>query len=657
MTRYEHSLQSDTVLNNYTIVKVLGAGGFGITYLAKDKKLELEVVIKEYFPNELAVRKDDSTIISKSSDTQNDFKKGMQRFEEEAQTLAKFDHPSIVKILGYFEANNTAYFVMEYEEGIDLNQYMKQKNKPFTQDEIFSIIMPILEGLKEVHKHNYLHRDIKPANILLRQNKGPVLIDFGASKLAIGEASKSVTSMLTEGYAPLEQYNTDIKQQGAFTDIYAMAAVIYKMITRELPPSAQTRSYNFLQDGKDPFKSLSKMKLSGYDKTFLKAIDRALSIKAKDRQQTIGEFQSDISNIQRRQDYNKPRNRWLIFTIIFLIVFGGLFLLYQYKEHQTVLIQIEKYSEDTKKKKAFRKKQEIKKVEEFKLLKEKEESKKQQVEKSDRLEDETKIKEQLTKKQKEKKSTMTSQKQYLFDTSGITDIAIIGKPMKSVIVPNIFESRNTITRKFAEGDYYDINIIYLLKDNKILAEIRGGGKVIDEILIYSDIFVTDKGAKVGMNLTQFLNLYPNKKLVHTSIEDCFERFFVTVSNNIQFDIDKNNYIGNEKCINSENVFLNELKKTSAIKNIRIYQRYKDTTEASASNDLQLSRNFNNDSRSLYPYVCYKNKIYLSNGKSKYENCIRENVSCSSLGKSHFGKYPNDLKAHEAFERCLRSGIQ
>ncbi len=226
------------------------------------------MVIKEYFPNEFAVRNTDSTIIAKTSSA-SDFNKGKIRFKEEAKILAKFNHRSIVKILGYFEENNTAYFVMEYEEGLDLSQYMKQKGKPFTQEEILTIMMPILEGLKEVHKYNYLHRDIKPGNILLKTNSTPVLIDFGATRVAVNnEQSKSVTSMLTEGYAPFEQYSTDMKQQGAFTDIYSIAAVIYKMITLQTPVSSQTRIFQEMQHGNDPLKKLTRMNLKGFDNFF-----------------------------------------------------------------------------------------------------------------------------------------------------------------------------------------------------------------------------------------------------------------------------------------------------------------------------------------------------------------------------------------------------
>ena len=288
-----HSLAPGTLLNSYRIIRILGEGGFGITYLAEDTQLGLRVVIKEYFPNEFAMRTGHSSITAKSTSL-GDFSRGMKRFKEEAQTLARFNHPSIVKILGYFEANDTAYFVMEYEEGVDLSHYLKEKGT-LGQEEVLSIIMPILEGLKEVHAHNFLHRDIKPGNILLRANKSPVLIDFGASKQAVSETSKSVTSMLTEGYAPLEQYSTDIKQQGPWTDLYAVGAVIYRMITGEVPPSAQTRSYQLLQEGSDPYRPLMEIRPGGFDENFLRAVDRALALKAKERPQNVQEFQDDIA--------------------------------------------------------------------------------------------------------------------------------------------------------------------------------------------------------------------------------------------------------------------------------------------------------------------------------------------------------------------------
>lgn len=296
----QHNLKAGTILQNYEIIRVLGEGGFGITYLAVDVHNGLRVVIKEYFPNAFAVRLNDSKISAKGSE-KNAFKKGLQRFRDEAQILARFNHPSIVGTLGYFEENNTAYIVMEYEEGIDLAQYLKQHGSPVPQEEVLSLMMPILEGLKEVHRHRYLHRDIKPANILVRQNKLPVLIDFGASKQVLGDVSRSITSMLTEGYAPLEQYSTDVRQQGSFTDIYAVAAVMYRMIIGVVPPSAQTRSYELLQEGNDPLVLLGEHNLNGYDGNFLHAIDRALALKGKDRPQSVQEFQYLLMGIKRSE--------------------------------------------------------------------------------------------------------------------------------------------------------------------------------------------------------------------------------------------------------------------------------------------------------------------------------------------------------------------
>jgi serine/threonine protein kinase len=330
---YTHSLPPGSVLSDYRIIRVLGEGGFGITYLAEDLQLRLQVVIKEYFPNEFALRTRENTISAKSTSV-GDFKKGMKRFKEEAQTLAKFNHPSIVKILGYFEANETAYFVMEYEEGVDLSHYLKEKEK-LSQEEILAIIMPILEGLKEVHRHNYLHRDIKPGNILIRSNKSPVLIDFGASKYAISETSKSVTSMLTEGYAPLEQYSTDLKQQGPFTDLYAVGAVIYRMITTEVPPSSQTRSYQLLQEGTDPLKPLSELRPKGFDEAFLKAVDRSLSLKASDRPQSVQEFQQDLAGklVRKKRESQAPTDStekkgnkaplWIAASLLGIAAIGG----------------------------------------------------------------------------------------------------------------------------------------------------------------------------------------------------------------------------------------------------------------------------------------------------------------------------------------------
>jgi len=235
--KYIQALQEGFILNNtYEIVSILGAGGFGITYKVKDIKLGVYRVIKEYMPNQFASR-DNNTIVTCIPTKEEIFQWGLKRFLDEAKTLSKFNHIAIVKVLGYFEANNTAYFVMEYYDGETLEDYLeKNKNRQFTQDEILSIMMPIIEGLKEVHKIGYLHRDIAPDNIFLRKNSLPVLIDFGASRSAIGKKSQTLSAIVKQGYSPPEQYTATSKQD-ATTDIYALCAVMYEMITGNKPPN------------------------------------------------------------------------------------------------------------------------------------------------------------------------------------------------------------------------------------------------------------------------------------------------------------------------------------------------------------------------------------------------------------------------------------
>ena len=285
----ETALKIGTQLYEYTIESVLGVGGFGITYLAEDTNLKKRVVIKEFLPNDIAVRKDSSIVVPKSANDEENYRWSIKRFLQEAQTLAKFNNPNIVKVNRFFETNNTAYFVMSYEEGEDLEEYMKKEQPPMPQNEIYEIILPILNGLEEVHSNNFLHRDIKPANIFIRANKTPMLIDFGASRFAMGVKSKSLSVVLTEGYAPKEQYSSTSKQ-GAYTDIYSIGAVLYKMATGNTPPEASSRS-DYITDGEDdPYERLSDDYIAPYSDGFKIAVDKALEFRAKDRPQNIEEL-------------------------------------------------------------------------------------------------------------------------------------------------------------------------------------------------------------------------------------------------------------------------------------------------------------------------------------------------------------------------------
>ena len=197
---------------------------------------------------------------------------------------------------------------MSYEEGEDLEEYMKKEQPPMPQNEIYEIILPILNGLEEVHSNNFLHRDIKPANIFIRANKTPMLIDFGASRFAMGVKSKSLSVVLTEGYAPKEQYSSTSKQ-GAYTDIYSIGAVMYKMATGNTPPEASSRS-DYITDGEDdPYERLSDDYIAPYSDGFKIAVDKALEFRAKDRPQSVEEFRelltSTVSSISSKNTKTK----------------------------------------------------------------------------------------------------------------------------------------------------------------------------------------------------------------------------------------------------------------------------------------------------------------------------------------------------------------
>jgi serine/threonine protein kinase len=282
-----HALAKGTRLNQYEVMNILGAGGFGITYMARDTTLDTTVAIKEYLPGDFAVRQGNSQITAKSSLSQGDFDWGLDRFLAEARTLAKFRHPNIVRVNQIFQANNTAYLVMEYAKGQSLDDLL-QKSGPLTEEQTKEILFPILDGLRRVHEQGFLHRDIKPGNIIIRDEGGAVLIDFGAARQAIETKSRAITSIVTEGYAPLEQYD-GMGNQGPWTDIYALGAVAYKCLTGNKPPSATLRVRS------DPLVPLSIATKGKVSPTFAAAIEAALHVYENLRPQNIADFSAMLA--------------------------------------------------------------------------------------------------------------------------------------------------------------------------------------------------------------------------------------------------------------------------------------------------------------------------------------------------------------------------
>ena len=295
---YRNALPTKYKLHWYQINKVLGQGAFGITYLADDINLDRPVAIKEYIPGQLSVRESDQSVSPISKEQQDDFKWGLSRFISEAQTLTKFEHPNLVRVFNVFEANNTAYMVMNYEIGESLHQILKRK-KSLGEDELTSIMLPLMSGLEKMHEKGFIHRDIKPGNIFIRNDGSPVLLDFGSARQTRGRDNpQTLTNFVSPGYAPIEQYASKSDRQGPWTDIYGMGATLYKAITGILPVAAVDRSETIVHDMKDEFEEVSKLAKGMYSEKFLAAIDHALAFKAQDRPQTIADWRNEF-------DFNK----------------------------------------------------------------------------------------------------------------------------------------------------------------------------------------------------------------------------------------------------------------------------------------------------------------------------------------------------------------
>ncbi|MBV9189113.1 MAG: serine/threonine protein kinase, partial [Betaproteobacteria bacterium] len=241
---YPDALAAQHKLHWYVIERVLGQGGFGITYLARDTNLDQEVAIKEYLPVEVATRRPDATVSARTGEHEERYRWGLERFIREARTLARFDHPNIVRVLSVFELNGTAYMVMRFEEGETLAATLERKHA-LSEADLMRVLTPILDGLELVHNAGFIHRDIKPDNIHIRSDGSPVLLDFGSARYALGH-SRTVTILVAPGYAPFEQYYSSGENQGPWTDIYSLGATCYRAIAGRAPMDAIARSKGIL---------------------------------------------------------------------------------------------------------------------------------------------------------------------------------------------------------------------------------------------------------------------------------------------------------------------------------------------------------------------------------------------------------------------------
>jgi len=279
------SLPVGSLLFEYRIDRVLGHGGFGITYLAEDTLLQERVAIKEFLPNELAIRDSTSTVKPKSLDENEVFQWGLHAFLSEARTIARFRHPNVMRVRRFFETNGTGYLVMDFEEGLTFDKWLATVT--VTEETLRPMLLSLLDGLDVVHGAGVLHRDIKPSNIIVHPNGSPLLIDFGAARDVRTRLSRSLTAIVTVGYAPLEQYASSTAQ-GPWTDLYALGAVAYRAMFGKAPPDAILR----VRD--DPMIPAVEAGKGRFSVDFLRAIDWALIPDERQRPQTAGEMRDAL---------------------------------------------------------------------------------------------------------------------------------------------------------------------------------------------------------------------------------------------------------------------------------------------------------------------------------------------------------------------------
>ena len=287
-------------LGVYVVEECLSAGGFGITYLCRDTRLDRKVAVKECFPLDYAYREGDRVLPSGGEDA-DILGLSVESMKKEASVLAPISqHPSIVEVYDTLELNGTCYMVMKLIEGTSLEKCVKQNQAPNTEKGIIEMMLPLLKGLHYVHGHGVMHRDIKPGNIMLERSGNPVIVDFGSARNYAGKKRKH-TTFISDGYAPIEQYE-GTGNQGPWTDIYAAATVIYELACGKKPTSAEIRNAD-----ESKHKPLARLQPSGFSATFMEAVDWALALEADDRPQSIPEWLEALARDYENLDTSDSR--------------------------------------------------------------------------------------------------------------------------------------------------------------------------------------------------------------------------------------------------------------------------------------------------------------------------------------------------------------
>ncbi len=288
----EAALPAGYILGEYAIEAILGQGGFGITYLATDTKLGSKVAIKEFYPQS-QVRRDDNNKLLVNKENSSGYQWGLSQFLNEAQSLARFKHANIIRVLRYLELNNTAYMVMEYEEGQNLIEFTIKQGNRLDERTLSKIFLPILNGLQAVHQAGLLHLDIKPDNIYLNKNQQPMLLDFGSVSKDIRHKDFSGPLALTPAYAAIEQYPNN-GDQGPWSDIYSFGASMYYCVAGKKPIDSMSRYHALLKYDPDPLQPAKLLNTTGYPDFVLDCIDWALEIYPEHRPKNAAQLQEGL---------------------------------------------------------------------------------------------------------------------------------------------------------------------------------------------------------------------------------------------------------------------------------------------------------------------------------------------------------------------------
>lgn len=282
--KYPDALRVGTALGEFTITGVIGEGGFGTVYLAHEKTLDRTVAIKEYLPGTIAARSGDQTVVVRSEGNREAYAAGMQSFIREARLQARFSHPAMLEVYRVWEQNGTAYMAMRYYPGESLRDLRRNTASSITIDEawIKRILLPVFDAVRELHSQSVLHRDVSPDNILILPSGAPVLLDFGAARMVVAGAAQSLTTVLKPGYAPIEQYAGDgAVEQGPWTDVYGLGAVLYFLAIGNPPPQAVTRMMT------DTLRGFDESVAGRYSEAFAAAIKSALAVLPENRLQSV----------------------------------------------------------------------------------------------------------------------------------------------------------------------------------------------------------------------------------------------------------------------------------------------------------------------------------------------------------------------------------